>query len=122
MTVLYSKSPPTGLLGAFASFPSGGPPAIVPAARPDNRRGATESAVNGEQKSEPSKSSSDPAPSPTSAHESARFLASISLSLGALMLSLFGIIERMVSFEQLAVGDEHAVLAALPGIAMSALW
>ena len=73
--------------------------------------------MNGEQKSEPSKSSSDPAPSPTSAHESARFLASISLSLGALMLSLFGIIERMVSFEQLAVGEEYVLLALLPGIA-----
>jgi hypothetical protein len=54
---------------------------------------------------------------PTSAHESARFIASVSLSLGALMLSLFGIIERMVSFEQLGVANEVALLALLPGIA-----
>jgi hypothetical protein len=56
-------------------------------------------------------------PNPGSAHESARFIASISLSLGALMLSLFGIIERMVTFEKLGVVNEFAVLALLPGIA-----
>jgi hypothetical protein len=56
-------------------------------------------------------------PSPNSAHEAARFIASISLSLGALMLSLFGIIERMVSFEKLGVANEFALLALLPGIA-----
>jgi hypothetical protein len=33
------------------------------------------------------------------------------------MLSLFGLIERMVSFEQLAVRSELALLALLPGIA-----
>jgi len=33
------------------------------------------------------------------------------------MLSLFGIIERMVSFEKLAVVNELALLALLPGIA-----
>src|SRR3954453_17891460 len=54
---------------------------------------------------------------PTSAHEAARFIASVSLSLGALMLSLFGIIERMVTFEKLAVVNEFALLALLPGIA-----
>ena len=53
----------------------------------------------------------------TSAYEAARFIASVSLSLGALMLSLFGIIERMVSFEKLAVLNEFALLALLPGIA-----
>jgi hypothetical protein len=55
--------------------------------------------------------------SPGSAHESARFVASVSLSLGALMLSLFGIIERMVSFEHLGTEHELALLALLPGIA-----
>ena len=55
--------------------------------------------------------------SPGSAHEAARFIASVSLSLGALMLSLFGIIERMVSFEKLTVVNEFALLALLPGIA-----
>jgi hypothetical protein len=50
-------------------------------------------------------------------YESARFIASISLSLGALMLSLFGIIERMVTLEQLAILNEFALLALLPGIA-----
>jgi hypothetical protein len=59
----------------------------------------------------------DGSPNPSSAHESARFIASVSLSLGALMLSLFGIIERMVSFEKLAVVNEFALLALLPGIA-----
>jgi hypothetical protein len=54
---------------------------------------------------------------PGSAHESARFIASVSLSLGALMLSLFGIIERMVTFEKLGVEHEFALLAILPGIA-----
>jgi hypothetical protein len=53
----------------------------------------------------------------SSAHESARFIASISLSLGALMLSLFGIVERMVSFDNLAVASELTLLALLPGIA-----
>jgi hypothetical protein len=63
-------------------------------------------------------SSPDPgAASSTSAHEAARFIASVSLSLGALMLSLFGIIERMVSFEKLAIVSELALLALLPGIA-----
>ncbi len=33
------------------------------------------------------------------------------------MLSLFGIIERMVSFEKLGVTNEFALLALLPGIA-----
>src|SRR5262245_50107337 len=69
---------------------------------------------------EPRRDSSTPlqdASSPASAHESARFFASISLSLGALMLSLFGIIERMVPFDKLGVGDEYALLALLPGIA-----
>jgi len=56
-------------------------------------------------------------PVATSAHESARFIASISLSLGALMLSLFGIVERMVSFDNLAVQSELTLLALLPGIA-----
>src|SRR3954451_15991432 len=56
-------------------------------------------------------------PNPTSAHEAARFIASVSLSLGALMLSLFGIIERMVTFEKLAVVNEFALLALLPAIA-----
>src|SRR5215218_6307430 len=56
-------------------------------------------------------------PNPGSAHESARFIASVSLSLGALMLSLFGIIERMVTFEKLGVANELALLALLPGIA-----
>ena len=55
--------------------------------------------------------------SPSSAHEAARFIASVSLSLGALMLSLFGIIERMVSFGKLGVANEFALLALLPGIA-----
>ena len=54
---------------------------------------------------------------PTSAHEAARFVATVSLSLGALMLSLFGIIERMVTFEKLAIENEFALLALLPGIA-----
>jgi len=36
------------------------------------------------------------------------------------MLSLFGIIERMVSFEKLAVVNELALLALLPGIAILA--
>ena len=53
----------------------------------------------------------------SSAHEAARFIASVSLSLGALMLSLFGIIERMVTFEKLAIENEFALLALLPGIA-----
>ncbi len=57
------------------------------------------------------------APHPGSAHESARFIASVSLSLGALMLSLFGIMERMVTFEKLGVEHEFALLAILPGIA-----
>ena len=56
-------------------------------------------------------------PNPTSAHEAARFIATVSLSLGALMLSLFGIIERMVTFEKLGVENELALLALLPGIA-----
>jgi hypothetical protein len=56
-------------------------------------------------------------PNPAAAHESARFIASISLSLGALMLSLFGIIERFVSFEKLGATNEFALLALLPGIA-----
>ncbi|HKG85317.1 MAG TPA: hypothetical protein VKB16_19525, partial [Beijerinckiaceae bacterium] len=56
-------------------------------------------------------------PNPTSAHEAARFIATVSLSLGALMLSLFGIIERMVTFEKLALVNEFALLALLPGIA-----
>jgi hypothetical protein len=55
--------------------------------------------------------------SPGSAHESARFIATISLTLGALMLSLFGIIERMVTFEKLTAVNEFALLALLPGIA-----
>ena len=54
---------------------------------------------------------------PSSAHEAARFVATVSLSLGALMLSLFGIIERMVTFQKLAVENEFALLALLPGIA-----
>src|ERR671912_3054644 len=63
-------------------------------------------------------SSPDPgAASSTSAHEAARFIATVSLSLGALMLSLFGIIERMVTFEKLTVVNEFALLALLPGIA-----
>jgi hypothetical protein len=33
------------------------------------------------------------------------------------MLSLFGIIERMVTFERLAVANEFALVALLPGIA-----
>ncbi len=52
---------------------------------------------------------------PSSAHEAARFVATVSLSLGALMLSLFGIIERMVTFQKLAVVNEFALLALLPG-------
>jgi hypothetical protein len=56
-------------------------------------------------------------PNPQAAHESARFIASISLSLGALMLALFGIVERIVSFERLAVENELALIALLPGIA-----
>jgi hypothetical protein len=56
-------------------------------------------------------------PNPGSALEAARFIASVSLSLGALMLSLFGIVERMVSFEKLGVVHEFALLALLPGIA-----
>ena len=52
-------------------------------------------------------------PNPTSAHEAARFIATVSLSLGALMLSLFGIIERMVTFQKLAVVNEFALLALL---------
>src|SRR5829696_1936738 len=54
---------------------------------------------------------------PSSAHEAARFIATVSLSLGALMLSLFGIVERMVTFEKLAVVNEFAVLALLAWIA-----
>ena len=69
----------------------------------------------------PRRPANDPAasttPSPGSALEAARFIASVSLSLGALMLSLFGIIERMVSFEKLGVVNELALLALLPGIA-----
>ena len=62
------------------------------------------------------------ASNPSSAHEAARFIATVSLSLGALMLSLFGIIERMVTFEKLAVrvrpagapaGDRHTRLSGL---------
>src|SRR5215217_9704642 len=56
-------------------------------------------------------------PNPSSAHEAARFIASVSLSLGALMLSLFGIIERMVTFEKLGVANELALPALLPGMA-----
>lgn len=56
-------------------------------------------------------------PDPKAAHETARFIASISLSLGALMLALFGIIERIVTFERLAVENELALIAVLPGIA-----
>src|SRR5215216_5752426 len=56
-------------------------------------------------------------PNPSSAPEAARFIASVSLSLGALMLSLFGIIERMVTFEKLGVANELALLALLPGMA-----
>jgi hypothetical protein len=52
-----------------------------------------------------------------SALEAARFIATVSLSLGALMLSLFGIIERMVTFEKLQVVSELALIALLPGIA-----
>lgn len=52
-----------------------------------------------------------------SAHEVARFVASVSLSLGALMLSLFGIVERLVSFEKLGQAGEFALLSLLPGIA-----
>src|SRR5215217_6251607 len=59
---------------------------------------------------------------PTSAHEAARFVATVSLSLGALMLSLFGIIERMVTFEKLAIENEFALLALLPGIATLAFF
>lgn len=64
----------------------------------------------------------DPAPpavtqSASSAHEAARFIANVSLSLGALMLSLFGIIERFVTFEKLGVASQFALLALLPGIA-----
>ena len=47
-------------------------------------------------------------PNSTSAHEAARFIATVSLSLGALMLSLFGIIERMVTFEKLAMRGHHS--------------
>jgi hypothetical protein len=54
---------------------------------------------------------------PSSAHEAARFIATVSLSLGALMMSLFGIVERLVTFEKLAVVNEFALLALLPGIA-----
>jgi hypothetical protein len=81
-----------------------------------NREGR---AMTGEKKSEVSQpvTSGSGSPSPGSAHESARFIASVSLSLGALMLSLFGIIERMVSFEKLGVVNEFALLALLPGIA-----
>jgi hypothetical protein len=57
------------------------------------------------------------AATPGMGYESARFIASISLSLGALMLSLFGIIERMVTLERLAILNEFALLALLPGIA-----
>lgn len=56
-------------------------------------------------------------PDPKAAHESARFVANISLSLGALMLALFSIIERIVTFERLAVENELALIALLPGIA-----
>ena len=59
---------------------------------------------------------------PSSAHEAARFVATVSLSLGALMLSLFGIIERMVTFEKLAIENEFALLALLPGIATLAFF
>jgi hypothetical protein len=62
------------------------------------------------------------AANPASAHEAARFIASVSLSLGALMLSLFGIIERMVTFEKLAIVNEFALLALLPGIATLAFF
>ena len=55
-------------------------------------------------------------PNPTSAHEAARFIATVSLSLGALMLSLFGIIERMVTFEKLAILNEFALLACARAI------
>ena len=58
-------------------------------------------------------------PNPSSAHESARFIASVSLSLGALMLSLFGIIERMVTFEKLGVVNEFALLALFPELRLS---
>ena len=50
-------------------------------------------------------------------HETARFVATIAVSLGALMLSLFGIIERIVTFEKLQLSSELALLALLPGIA-----
>lgn len=52
-----------------------------------------------------------------SAHEVARFVANVSLSLGALMLSLFGIVERFVTFEKLGQAGEFALLSLLPGIA-----
>jgi hypothetical protein len=59
----------------------------------------------------------NPAPPIGSSHESARFIASVSLSLGALMLSLFGFLERIVTFQHLATDNELALLALLPGIA-----
>lgn len=52
-----------------------------------------------------------------SAHEVARFVANVSLSLGAVMLSLFGIVERFVTFEKLGQAGEFALLSLLPGIA-----
>jgi hypothetical protein len=70
-----------------------------------------------QQKAEPSTQPVPGPASPGSAHDAARFIATISLSLGALMLSLFGIIERMVTFEKLTVVNEFALLALLPGIA-----
>jgi hypothetical protein len=54
---------------------------------------------------------------PESVFESARFVASVSLTLGALMLSLFGLVERLVTFERLAIEREFSLLALLPGIA-----
>src|SRR3954447_9480152 len=58
---------------------------------------------------------------PTSAHEAARFIASVSLSLGALMLALFGIIERMVTFEKpfCALMSRSVRLTLMPGVCCS---
>jgi hypothetical protein len=54
---------------------------------------------------------------PKSGHDAARFFASISLSLGALMLSLFGIVQHLSGFEKLGTEGGLAILALLPGIA-----
>ena len=54
-------------------------------------------------------------PNPTSAHEAARFIATVSLSLGALMLSLFGIIDHM-AVDRLRNATRSSICAPAPAL------